>query len=77
MRKTTQTAPAEGASYETIDIWKLRSGMSTDAVYKALSRGDLKAVKLGKRTMIDVQHGLAWLASLPAARIHHAPRKVA
>jgi hypothetical protein len=51
--------------------------MSTDAVYKALSRGDLKAVKLGKRTMIDVQHGLAWLASLPAARIHHAPRKVA
>jgi hypothetical protein len=75
MRKTALTAPAEGAAYETIAVWKIRSGMSTDAVYRALSSHNLRAVKLGKRTMIDVQHGLAWLASLPAAQIHHAPRK--
>ncbi len=77
MRKTAQTTPAEGAAYETIAVWKIRSGMSNDAVYRNLSRGNLRAVKLGKRTMIDVQHGLAWLAALPAAQIHHAPRKKA
>jgi hypothetical protein len=77
MRKTAQTVPAEGAAYETIALWKIRSGMSNDGVYKALSRGDLRAVKIGRRTMVDVRHGLAWLAALPAAQIHHAPRKKA
>jgi hypothetical protein len=75
MRRPTQSVPAEGAAYESIALWKIRSGMSTDGVYKSLSNGNLRSIKLGKRTLIDVQHGLAWLASLPAAQIHHAPRK--
>jgi hypothetical protein len=29
----------------------------------ALGRGDLKAIKYGTRTPIDVEAGLAWLAS--------------
>lgn len=44
------------------------SGMSRTATYEALGRGDLRAIKLGARTLIDIDHGLAWLASRPAAR---------
>jgi hypothetical protein len=43
--------------------------MGRSSVYEALGRGDLKAIKLGVRTLIDVEAGLAWLASMPAAEI--------
>jgi hypothetical protein len=51
--------------------------MSRAAVYDALSRGDLRARKLGARTLIDVQHGLAWIDSQPEAdiRLRRAPRR--
>jgi hypothetical protein len=35
----------------------------------ALGRGDLKAIKYGTRIPIDVEAGLAWLASMPQACI--------
>jgi hypothetical protein len=50
--------------------------MSRTATYYALGRGDLKAIKVGARTLIDVEAGLAWLRSLPAAEIR-APRAAA
>jgi hypothetical protein len=43
--------------------------MGRSSVYEALGPGDLKAIKLGVRTLIDVEAGLAWLASMPAAEI--------
>jgi hypothetical protein len=43
--------------------------MGRSSVYEALGRGDLKAIKLGVRTLIDVEAGLAWLATMPAAEI--------
>jgi hypothetical protein len=43
--------------------------MGRSSVYEALGRGDLRAIKLGVRTLIDVEAGLAWLASMPAAEI--------
>lgn len=45
------------------------TGMSRSVTYEALGRGDLRAIKLGTRTLIDVEAGLAWLASMPAAEI--------
>jgi hypothetical protein len=45
------------------------SGMKRTSCYNAIARGDLKAIKLGKRTLIDVEAGLAWLRSLPAPQI--------
>jgi hypothetical protein len=47
--------------------------MSRTATYNALGRGDLKAIKVGSRTLIDVDAGLAWLRSLPSAQIR-APK---
>jgi hypothetical protein len=49
--------------------WCAISGMSRTGSYNALGRGDLKAIKVGSRTLIDVDAGLAWLRSLPPARI--------
>jgi hypothetical protein len=57
-------------AYATIEGWSLMTGMSRRSTYRALACGDLKAIKLGTRTLIDVEHGLAWLRSLPAAKIH-------
>jgi hypothetical protein len=63
--------------YATIRQFGARTGMSRWAIYTELSNGNLRAVKRGKSTLIDVQHALAWLASLPPAKIRMAPRRVA
>jgi hypothetical protein len=55
--------------YSPISDWCALSGMSRSCTYEALGRGDLKAIKLGVRTLIDVEAGLAWLASMPAPEI--------
>ena len=63
--------------YATISIWSQLTGMGRSTTYEALGRGDLRAIKLGTRTLIDVPHGLTWLAGLPAAsvRLHGASRR--
>jgi hypothetical protein len=55
--------------FAPISDWCVISGMGRSSVYEALGRGDLKAIKLGTRTLIDVEAGLAWLASMPPAAI--------
>lgn len=47
--------------YESVLAWSGRSGMRTGAIYARLASGELRAIKVGRRTLIDVQHGLAWL----------------
>ncbi len=63
--------------YVPIVAWAEMTGMTRTAIYHALVRGDLRAIKQpgGRRTLIDVEHGLAWLRSQPSAvfgtRQHH------
>jgi hypothetical protein len=59
--------------FAPLPAWCALSGMSRTASYNALGRGDLKAIKVGARTLVDVDAGLAWLHSQPAAQIR-APR---
>jgi hypothetical protein len=47
--------------------------MSRSVTYIEIGRGNIRAVKLGKRTLIDIEAGFAWMASLPAAQIR-APK---
>lgn len=53
--------------------------MKRTTTYHEISRGNLRAIKLGARTLLDVQHGLAWLATLPLATVTspggQAPKK--
>ncbi len=57
--------------YAPLPHWCVLSGMTRTATYIALSKGDLRAIKQpgGRRTLIDVDHGLAWLRSQPLAEI--------
>jgi hypothetical protein len=55
--------------YASIADWRAISGMGRTATYEALGRSDLRAIKLNNRTLIDVEHGLAWLATMPSAEI--------
>lgn len=57
-------------AYTTIAEWCRLSGMGRSSTYEALGAGHLRARKMGTRTLLDVQHGLAWLDSLPPAKIH-------
>ena len=50
------------------------TGLSRRVIYERLGTGELKAIKVGARTLIDVQAALAWLGSLPPAVIK-APRE--
>jgi hypothetical protein len=43
--------------------------MGRRATYDRLASGELHAVKVGSRTLIDVDAGLTWLRSLPLAQI--------
>jgi hypothetical protein len=55
--------------YASVADWCAMSGMGRSAVYEALGRGDLRAVKLGSKTLIDCEAGLEWFRSLPTAEI--------
>jgi len=55
--------------YATLPDWCALSGMRSSKTYDELSRGNLRAKKIGKRLLIDVQHGLAWLHTLPEPNI--------
>jgi hypothetical protein len=59
-------AAAVGVAYATVDRWCGLSGMGRTATYEAMRRGDLIARKVNSRPLIDVQAGLAWIASQPA-----------
>jgi len=65
--------------YATLPDWCALSGMRPSKTYDELSRGNLRAKKIGKRLVIDVQYGLAWLRTLPEPDINlaRAPRAVA
>ena len=57
--------------------WENISGMKRSKTYEFLGDGKLRAIKVGKRLLIDVEHGLAYLATLPVAQIRQSPRSAA
>ena len=66
-------------AFATIDRWGDLSGMSRRKTYDEIARGNLRAVKNGKRTLIDVPHGLAFMRGLPPAefKIMAPPKRAA
>jgi len=57
------------AHFVTIETWLSDSGMSRTDTYRKLGAGLLRAKKVGRRTLIDYPHALAWLRSMPDAVI--------
>lgn len=56
-------------AFASLSDWCRLSGMGRTVTYEALGRGDLRARKIGSRTLIDVAHGLGWMNALPPAAI--------
>lgn len=70
--------PVSLPAFALIERWCEISGMSRRVTYEELGKGHLRAVKRGASTLVDVQHGIAWLRSLPLAKIRPpSPRKTA
>ena len=61
--------PFGGVAYATIARWCALSGMGRTSTYRELAAGNLQARKVGRRTLIAVQQGLAWIEAQPAARV--------
>ena len=51
--------------YATIPRWEEVSGVKRTRTFELIRDKKLRAIKVGSRTLIDVQAGLAWLDSLP------------
>lgn len=72
MPVTNSALPADRLAF-TIEEWNACVGESRSATYEALRRGDLKAKKRGRRTIILREDGEAYLAALP----DYQPQKAA
>jgi len=67
--------PGVRPAFATIEDFKIISGLSRRVIYELLGDGALRAVKRGVTTLVDVEHGLAFLRSLPPARVKPSRRK--
>jgi len=64
--------------FAVMEDWIRISGIRRSSSYELIAAGHLKAVKSGKRLLVDVRHGLAYLRSLPPAQIRPSrPKKEA
>jgi hypothetical protein len=61
-------------AFVSIDAFVAMSGLGRTSVYYRIGDGSLRAVKAGRRTLIHVESGMAWLAALPAAQVKCAPK---
>jgi hypothetical protein len=52
------------------------SGLSRSAIYRAAAAGDIRLLKVGRSTLVDMASVRAFLASLPTASIR-APQQAA
>jgi hypothetical protein len=69
MYKLREGTMSVTAKYASIADWRTISGMGRTSTYEAIGRGELRAIKLNNRTLVDVEHGLTWLATMPPAEI--------
>jgi len=61
--------PAASAEFATItDAQQMLGGESRSSIYRALQRGELHAVKRGRRTLILVASIRQRIAEMPTAR---------
>ena len=75
MREHQPVSTITTPKFGPIPVWMATSGMSRSGTYEALGDGRLRAVKLGSKTLVDFEHGLAYLASLPPAKITTGHRR--
>jgi hypothetical protein len=59
----------DGAIWAPIDRWCQISGIGRTTTYYWIAAGNLRAKKAGTRTIVHVPSGLAFIESLPNAKL--------
>jgi excisionase family DNA binding protein len=49
------------------------SGIGRSSVYKLASQGHIRLIKVGNRTLVDLEHLSHWMETLPLANIARSP----
>lgn len=68
-RKALSGAGAIVPRFASIPHWSLLSGVGRTKSYELIGDGTLRAVHVGRRILVDVEHGLAAIAAMPRAEI--------
>ena len=55
--------------YAPIQQWCALSGMGRTRTYEEAGNGNIRIIKVGRKSLVDVPHGLAWLDMLPEAKL--------
>jgi excisionase family DNA binding protein len=76
MRRALSGAGATTPKYGPLPVWCAIAGIGRSKTYEMLADGTLRAIKVGGRLLIDIEHGLATFAAMPPAEIHVVPRAV-
>ena len=63
--KSTGDSASDANRYVSMEDWCRLSGIGKTVSYQLLRDGQLRAKKLGRRTLIDLAAGLHWLATQP------------
>lgn len=53
-------------AYVTIQSFSKISGLGQTSIYAALRRGDLRAIRVGRRTLINTAQAMQWLEAQPS-----------
>lgn len=62
---STTTSPRYAPIPRAIEI----TGLGRSTIYKLAGQGKLRLVKAGGRTLVDMEHAMHWMATLPVANI--------
>lgn len=65
----------EYPKYATIKDAPNFLGIQRSKIYELAGRGKLKIIKVGNRSLVDMDHALAWMATLPEAQISPVYRR--
>ena len=69
VKSRPSATPKPQPVFASIERWCAISGMGKTTTYQLLAADKLRAIKLGRRVLVDVEHGLRFLRSLPSADI--------
>jgi hypothetical protein len=67
MRKRTNPIPLLHPHKVSVADFQAVSGLGRNEVYDQVNAGNIPAVRLGRRILIDYQGGIDWLNTLPSA----------
>jgi excisionase family DNA binding protein len=74
MPSTIAASSPPGKAYATIPQTCERYGVGRSSLYREIGRGNIRAVKMGRRVLVEIASADAFFAALPPANIRRDAR---